>query len=141
MRARLGGAIELVGYTPDSPPPGPDALAVRLHWRATGPVDGDYTAFVQLLDGHNQLVTSWDAQPLAGLDITSRWQPGEMVVDRFTLPLPEALPPGDYWLVTGMYSQASGRRLLSAADAWRNSMRLSVKSRATAVLVSPFRVM
>ena len=33
------------------------------------------------------------------------------MVDRFELPLPETLPPGQYRLVTGLYNFKTGRRL------------------------------
>jgi hypothetical protein len=49
-----------------------------------------------------------DAQPLAGLYPTSRWQPGQLVVSQFSLPMEETLTRGDYRLVTGMYELASG---------------------------------
>jgi len=114
LRARLGESIELMGYSLPPVPDGQSMLRVQLHWRANNPVDGDYTIFVQLLDSQNYLVTSWDSQPLAGQYPTSHWQPGEIVVDEFDLPLPGELPSGDYRLVTGMYDLASSRRLPAA---------------------------
>ncbi|MCB0175828.1 MAG: hypothetical protein KDJ97_35330, partial [Anaerolineae bacterium] len=58
-----------------------------------------------------QLVTGWDAQPLAGQYPTSSWQPNEIVVDAFDLPLPPTLPPGHYRLITGLYDFETGQRL------------------------------
>jgi hypothetical protein len=111
LRARLGQQIELLGYSSLRLDDQPARLVVRLHWQAGGRANGDYTTFVQLLDAQNELVTSWDTQPLAGQYPTSRWQPGEIVVDEFELPLPDELLPGDYRLVTGMYDAATGQRL------------------------------
>jgi hypothetical protein len=48
---------------------------------------------------------------LNGLYPTSAWQPGEIVVDEFELPLPDVLAAGEYSLVTGMYDLATGQRL------------------------------
>jgi hypothetical protein len=79
-------------------------------------VVGDYTIFVQLLNAQDQLITSWDAQPLSGQYPTSRWQTGEIVVDEFALPLPEELPSGQYRLVAGMYDLATGQRLPATGD-------------------------
>ena len=116
MQISLGKQIKLLGYSMLSTIGEAPALSVRLHWQATGPIDADYTVFVQLLDQGNQLVTSRDSQPLVGQYPTSRWQPGEVVVDEFSLTLPEHLPPGRYRLVTGMYDLVTGRRL-PATDA------------------------
>jgi len=117
LRARLGDAIQLLGYSilPTSDPLA--VLRVQLHWQAEGRPDGDYTAFVQLLDSRGQWVAGQDAQPLGGQYPTSRWQNGEIVADAFDLALPAGLAPGDYRVVTGMYEAASGRRLpASGAD-------------------------
>jgi hypothetical protein len=119
MQVSLGKQIKLLGYSMLSTIGEAPALSVRLHWQATDPIDpigGDYTVFVQLLDEGNQLVTSRDSQPLAGQYPTSRWQPGEVVVDEFSLTLPEHLSSGRYRLVTGMYDLATGQRL-PATDA------------------------
>jgi hypothetical protein len=114
--ARLGEHIQLLGYS--LPPSQADAalLRVQLHWQAGGQVVGDYTIFVQLLNAQDQLITSWDAQPLSGQYPTSRWQTGEIVVDEFALPLPEELPSGQYRLVAGMYDLATGQRLPATGD-------------------------
>lgn len=110
LDAHLGDQIQLRGYSLP-PTDNPALLPVKLHWQAAEAVNTDYTAFVQLLDGQNQFVTGWDSQPFTGLYPTSRWQPGELVVDRFDLQLPPGLPSGDYRLVTGMYNFDTGERL------------------------------
>lgn len=118
LPATLGESLRLLGYSPQQPlaqlPP--TGLNLSLYWQATGPITADYTVFVQLLNAQNQVVSQVDAQPLAGLYPTSRWQPGQVVVSQFTLPMNEALLGSDYRLVTGMYELASGARL-QARDA------------------------
>ncbi|RME69605.1 MAG: hypothetical protein D6784_18125, partial [Chloroflexi bacterium] len=65
-----------------------------------------------------QVVSGWDSQPFGGLYPTSLWSPGEMVVDTFTLPLPEdGLPPGEYRLITGFYQFETGVRLTLSSGA------------------------
>jgi hypothetical protein len=103
--------LQLLGYSLAPMTPETPALTVRLYWQTRRPLKGNYTIFVQLLDGQGHLVTSWDSQPLAGQYPTSVWQPGPVVVDEFTLPLPERLAPGSYRLVAGMYDLATGQRL------------------------------
>jgi 4-amino-4-deoxy-L-arabinose transferase-like glycosyltransferase len=111
LQARLGNGIELLGYS--QPPRQNESadLSIQLYWQANGKLDKDYTAFVQLLNEQNELITSWDSQPLAGQYPTSRWQRGEVVVDSFNLPQPDRLLPGKYRLVTGMYDLSTGLRL------------------------------
>ncbi|MCB9076613.1 MAG: glycosyltransferase family 39 protein [Anaerolineaceae bacterium] len=111
LKADLGDQIELLGYSLKPLDAGASTLQVWLHWQAIAPMDKAYTAFVQLLDAQGQLVTGWDAQPLAGQYPTSSWQPNEIVVDAFDLPLPPTLSPGYYRLITGLYDFETGQRL------------------------------
>lgn len=110
--ATLGENIRLLGHSRDLTA---DELIVRLHWqrksfsRESTLPNANYTVFVQLLDAQNNLVTSWDSPPFAGQYPTSQWQPGEILMDAFRLPLPDDLPPGEYHLVTGMYTLDAGR--------------------------------
>jgi hypothetical protein len=111
LTAQLGKTIKLLGYTLPPLPPNKAYLPVHLHWQATGPVNSDYTAFVQLLNEQGQRVTGWDSPPLNGQYPTSRWQPGEIVVDIFDVPLPANLSPGRYRVITGFYDVETGQRL------------------------------
>ncbi len=87
-------------------------LPVVFHWQALHPTDRPYTVFLQLLNEHGEVVSSWDSQPFNGLYPTSLWSPGEFITDTFELPLPDGgLPPGDYRLITGFYDFETGQRL------------------------------
>ena len=60
--------------------------------------------FVHLRDaGDTTAVAQHDGDPVRGYTPTSRWEPGELVVDEHTLTLPADLAPGRYKLVVGMY--------------------------------------
>jgi hypothetical protein len=127
--ANFANAIQLVGTTlPDisgsrlspSPAAGPDQLEVTFHWEVLQPTDKPYTVFLQLLNEQDELISSWDSEPLGGLYPTQLWSPGEVVVDTFVLPLPEGgLVPGKYRLITGFYDFDTGQRLplVGAGDA------------------------
>ena len=86
-------------------------LKLKLYWQAAEPINLDYTAFVQLLDEQNRVVSQLDTQPLGGLYPTSRWKPGQVIMGEFPLSLNQRLTAGSYRLVTGMYDLASGVRL------------------------------
>lgn len=117
LAARLGDEFELLGYSVYTSSL-ENSVEVQLYWQALRPVEIDYTAFVQLLDEDNQVMAQADAQPLADLYPTSRWQPGDLMSDRFTLPVSPA-DLGQGRLVTGLYDVANGVRL-SAYDGQGN---------------------
>jgi hypothetical protein len=111
IQGMLGDAIELLGYSIPLAAAGTPATEIKLYWKAHKPVNQDYTAFVQLLDQQNRVIAQHDAQPLAGLYPTSRWQPGDIISERFVLPVAEREFFSASRLVTGMYDLSTGARL------------------------------
>lgn len=127
--ARFGEVIELLGYELASGDlrsritpleganareiPSGAALQINLYWRALAPMAIDYSLFVHVYDAAERRVAQRDL-PLRYLDYpTSRWRPGELVIDRADMPLPP-LPPGDYRLLVGIYDAATGMTLPAA---------------------------
>lgn len=106
---RFGEAIRLSGLAlpPQTVTPG-RILPVGLRWQITQPLTEDYTVFVQLLNGANQLVGQRDAQPQPP---TSRWQTDAPVSGQYGLVVEPGTPPGDYRLIAGLYNSATGQRL------------------------------
>ncbi len=91
------------------------ALHLTLRWRALASPRDSATVFIHLIDASDRLVAGWDYTPLGGSAPTYLWFPKWLVdqtyVDPYRLPLPDHLPPGDYWLQVGMYGMTSHRRL------------------------------
>jgi hypothetical protein len=77
----------------------------------------DYTVFVHLRNAAGTTVAQRDGQPLEGNYPTSHWQAGETVIDPFSLPVPDDLPPGRYTLLAGLYRLDTLERLTVADDA------------------------
>jgi hypothetical protein len=103
MNVTLGDAIELVGYNIDQ-------NQLTLVWRSIKAIDQDYTVFTHMLDQSGQQIGGQDNQPVNGSYPTSRWSPGEYVIDGYNLP--EVLePPGGYALEIGLYDPETGARL------------------------------
>ncbi len=105
--------LVLVGHgeLPDRLVPG-DVVSVTLTWAARRPVAEDLTLSVQLIGPEGSLVAQDDHPPLRGFYPTSRWVPGETVLEEtYTLVLPEALPPGPYRLVVLWYEPSTLRRV------------------------------
>jgi hypothetical protein len=87
------------------------AADVTLYWRTSGPIPGDYTLFIHLLDANGVQIAQADAPPLNGDWPTSAWVPGFAFADRHEFGLPPVTPPGRYALRLGFYDPASGARL------------------------------
>jgi hypothetical protein len=83
-------------------------LGIQLEWSAAGRMAQNYKISVRLLDPDGNLRASTDTQPGYGFAPTSMWRPGERVGDRYFLPLPEDLAPGDgYRLSFVFYEEPS----------------------------------
>lgn len=109
IHARLGDSIELLGA--DMPTtqyrPG-EAIVVTLYWRALATLDRDYTASVQLHGPFNPATNGplWaqeDTQPGKGTYPTTRWTPGETIIEQYSFAIPPDAPPGGYALQASMY--------------------------------------
>ncbi len=107
----FGDALRLTGYTIQQ---NETALEVTLFWRGERGVLRPYTVFNHLINEQGTLVAQQDNWPGNSQWPPTCWYVGETVVDHYTIPLPENLPPGSYTLLTGWYDAADGRRLLIA---------------------------
>jgi hypothetical protein len=109
---RFGDNIRLSGV--DLPAPTlhvGHTLTYTLHWQAMAAIPKNYTVFTHLLDAAGNLAAQQDSPPWQGRYPTSWWDPGEIILDPYTLPLPPNLAPGLYTLRVGLYEPETGRRL------------------------------
>jgi hypothetical protein len=93
-----------------------DILRLRLYWQALAPIQQDYTVFVHLLrpDGDpdpERVLAQDDKSPRGGLYPTSRWRPGEVITETYTLLVPPEAAPGATAIEVGMYRPDAGQRL------------------------------
>jgi 4-amino-4-deoxy-L-arabinose transferase-like glycosyltransferase len=118
-----GDQIRLLGYTlgPDrattgvAPPAAAGTpLVVTFYWQALAPVSTDYTVFVHLLDGADQIRGQGDGPPAGGFYLSSFWDPGEIIVDEHQVSPDADAPAGTYRLAVGLYVLSTGRRLSTA---------------------------
>ena len=120
--ARFDDEINLLGYHLDKSVLRPgDTLDLRLYWLTSKTPAADYKVFVHLskLDDSGT-VAQIDEPPLLGQGFTSRWDPGEIVVDEHQLPIDGSVPPGRYRVLVGMYRPDTVRNLqvTGAPDVW-----------------------
>jgi hypothetical protein len=102
-----GDAIELTGYRWRTP--GVE-LQVTLRWKTLQRPDDSYKVFVHLLNTGQEIVAQYDAIPCHWQCPTTQWQAGDVVRDQAIVPL-GALPPGDYRIAVGLYSEETLERL------------------------------
>jgi hypothetical protein len=110
---RFGDAIKLVGYTlvgQDNTPGG--GVHLTLYWQATAPVPIAYSVFTQVIDrGDAYKAGQRDGEPGCNLFPTDTWRPGDIIADRYSIPLAGDARPGTYALLIGMYDREADVRL------------------------------
>lgn len=112
MEAQLGDSIRLRGYSLLTPEVEPgDILQLALFWEATEPIGRRYKVFVHVIDDHGHIVGQRDAEPGGGVRFTTTWNPNELVIDNYGVPILPAVPPGRYQIEIGMYDLDDGTRL------------------------------
>ncbi len=105
----IGDEVRLIGYTgePGTVQPG-QSLAIDLYWQPLRTLPANYTSFVQLLSPDGNKVAQSDHLVGGEYYPTGLWQPGETLLDRHTLDVPDSAPPGPYRLFVGLYELVDG---------------------------------
>lgn len=112
LQAELGTDILLLGYSlePQGVPRG-GVLHLTLYWQARGHVGNSYTVFTHVLAPGNVISGQKDSVPGGGEAPTTSWLPGEVVVDRYDIPIGSDAPLGRQVVEVGMYLPETGERL------------------------------
>ncbi len=101
---QFGSQINLRGM--DAPTINNGQLEMTLYWQTEAVLPDIYSTFIHILvNGENVLQA--DQWP-AGLPSNS-WVEGEIIIDRYTVPLPDGVMPSD--IAIGLYNPTNGRRL------------------------------
>ncbi|MCB9138065.1 MAG: glycosyltransferase family 39 protein [Caldilineaceae bacterium] len=105
--------IWLEGYNIDYPQPlrQGDTITLTLFWRAQKPVDASYKVFNQAYYGDSGMIAQLDGYPVCESRETWRWDPGELITDRYEIPVADDAPDGLYPLYTGLYIEQTLERL------------------------------
>ncbi len=112
LHLEFDGKMALTGYAvqPIVAHPG-DRLQITLRWQALSASREDYTAFVQLLRGNDQIWGQSDHALRSGEAPTSLWSADQVVTETFELPIGADAPEDSYRLVVGLYHSATVQRL------------------------------
>ncbi len=115
-----------------------EAIPLTLYWQALAKMDKNYVIFDHLLDSQQRNWGGYDRWPQETAK-TTLWQPGEIVVDTFNIPVAANAPAGIYSIDIGLYAQddSQGTSLpvfQNGAPIDQNSIRLGpVKVGASAL--------
>ncbi len=80
---------------------------MTLFWRADRPPQDDLKVFVHITDAAGNIIAQRDSLPAAGARPTLTWVTGEIITDRYHIPLNAAA----YSVWVGLYNPLSGERL------------------------------
>ena len=86
-----------------------EVLTLGLQWESLRATAVEYTTFVHVVSAAGETVAQLDRPPFDGFGHTRLWRPGQRLVDRWKIPLPDDLSAGNYTLLIGMYTAESGR--------------------------------
>ena len=110
-QVNFGDQVNLLGYDLVAARVKPGQSFVwRLYWQARQPLQRDYSSLAQLVDGQAHLYAGQDNLHPGSLP-ARQWQPWGFVQDPHKIKVPYGTPPGDYFLVTGLYQPESWQRL------------------------------
>jgi hypothetical protein len=101
---------------------------LTVYWQAQQPLGLNYSSLVQLVDEAQHLYAAQDNLHPGELPAT-RWQPWGFVQDSHRILVPPGTPPGDYFLITGLYDPATWARfaVLSGGDpGWADVIAIPV---------------
>jgi hypothetical protein len=111
MKGEFEGVIALEAgmVEPQSSPGG--VVRMAFQWRSPVPIEDSFKVFTHIVDPDGQIVAQHDDIPGDGLYPTDTWEPGQAIVDRYAIRLPEDIPPGRYEVRIGLYDEVQGLRL------------------------------
>ena len=108
LDVNFGDKIGLQGFALDRTG---DSLLVHLVWLARAPMPESYKVFIDVIDDKGKPLAQIDSRPQGYAGNTNRWIPGQVVSDRFEVPLPPDASPGRYQVRVGLYNEADGQPL------------------------------
>ncbi len=106
MPVVLNNGVEILGYDVSGEVSPGGTLQLALYW-TVGPVpDASYHFFNHLVDDEGQ---RWGQRDGPGYP-TDQWREGDVVASWFDISIAPDAPPGEYWVLTGMYTYPEGER-------------------------------
>jgi mannosyltransferase len=93
-----------------------DIIQITLAWLTEEILEDRYKVFLHLVDEEGKIVAQQDNEPVGGMSPTTSWNPGEIVIDKHGVVIPEAILPGEYQLLLGLYKIGNPDTRLQVQD-------------------------
>jgi len=104
VRITFDNQAELVGYALPQTRVAPGSeLRLTIYWRARERMGEDFSMYIRLFDAQDRIIARWDAFPGGGLYPTRVWQPGEIIEDRYRIPIPLDAKAGGGRIEAGLF--------------------------------------
>jgi 4-amino-4-deoxy-L-arabinose transferase-like glycosyltransferase len=137
LDADFSHVVRFLGYDVIGQARSSETVETAVWWRVLNapPLD-DYRPIARLVDAWGN---TW-GETLPFHYISKEWEPGEVVVDRLSIPVAPGAPPGEYWVRFGFYSANADRRLAVLDDGGRyagTTVELPVRLARGAAPVDP----
>lgn len=108
VEGQMPGILEPLGATIPGPVKSGDTVHATLVWKVLGTLpEGDWQITAQLVDSQWHEISD---QETLGYPPTE-WQPGNIVVSYFDLPVPAKTPPGRYLVQVALFNRDTGARV------------------------------
>ena len=91
--AASGAGPKLLGYEAAKTVRPGEELPLTLYWQTADPIPEDLYVYIHLFDAQGNSIGQWDALPGNGLYPTRVWQPGEILVDHYRIPVSSTAAP------------------------------------------------
>jgi hypothetical protein len=109
--ANLGGKAQLLGFDYKSSIRTGKTLSVTVALQDITPLDQYYKVFVHLVGANDVVLAQDDRLPCSFTLNKADWQPGNIVLEEYHIPIPPDMSRGEYDIALGMYQMDSNVRL------------------------------
>jgi hypothetical protein len=107
---------ELLSWKASDPAYIGKTFELTLIWHARGRQNRDWTVFVHLVDGRDEIVAERNMQPLDGAFPMTQWVAGDWLIDQHVLAIPTTIAPGRYTVRVGLFDPNWGGRRAGRFD-------------------------
>ena len=115
--SQFGSGMRLLGHQIAPDLDAQRELEVTLVWEALASMDENYTVSAQLRDVYGDSWGQVDHWPGNRSYPTKKWQPGDVIVDRYRIRVDGCAPPGPYHLFLSCYQLYTGEPLRTPGGA------------------------
>jgi hypothetical protein len=109
---RVGSALTLERYGVRRLAAAPgEAWELVLYWRVHAPLEQQLHGFVHVVDDAGNQIAQHDQLAFGLEHVSTEWQVGELIEDRYEIAVPAAVRPGQYHFSVGLYGADDRQRL------------------------------